>query len=276
MTDLPRQLPLPRGPAIRKWFYFYAPFILICLAITIYLFSRQSPEFYASARSLGGEFHKVTPWHKGLAHMMRFFWEHTLALTGADLKFMFFITYMSMAMTFCPLPTGVLVSFVAAQRGQFVHSDFWNACMVAGFGALATTAANMTDYSLVVLLARHRRIATVRDTRTYKLAARWFAKAPFKIILFFNVIIIPVDISRMLAAVYGYSRVRFAAANFVGRFIRYASIVGVTVLLGAEHDWIGPVAFLAITVIIAVAKLLPRLWRRPAARVPLDTQGDAR
>jgi membrane protein YqaA with SNARE-associated domain len=244
--------------------------VAVCLSVTAYLACHQQPEFYDSLHRMPQVYHEVAPWHKGVAHAMKYFWDVVLALAGADLKFMFFITYLSIATTFFPLPTGALVSFVAAERGQFVPSDLWNAALVATFGAVASTIANMTDYYFFLWLLRSHRVAKIRNTRAYVAAAKWFAKAPFKIMVAFNVILVPVDIPRMLAAIYGYSRKLFAAANFFGRFFRYLSIVAVTVLLGPRYDWIGPLTLLGIAIALGLAKAVPVLWRRALARAHSD------
>lgn len=270
-----------RSVLLRKWFGFYVPYAAVCLSITLYLACRQPQGFYDSLHRIPRVYREVKPWYKGVPHAMKYFWEgrwegqgegrrqmepSPLELVRPGLKFMFFVTYLSMALTFFPLPTGALVSFVAAERGQIVPSDLWNALIVATFGAMASTIANMTDYYFFLWLLRSRRVAKVRHTRAYQVAAKWFAKAPFRIMVVFNIILVPVDIPRILAAIYGYSRVRFAGANFLGRFFRYLSIAAVTVLLGAKYDWIGPVALLGIAVALGLSKVLPALWRRLPAR----------
>lgn len=253
---------LGQNVAIRKWFLFYIPLVLLGMAVTAYLFQHQSPEFYESLRQVPDIARKTKPWTKAIGETVKYIWNEPLAHANSELKFVFFLTYMCMATTFFPLPTAALVSFVATNRGQIVESDLLNGLIVAGFGSLASTIANLTDYHVFIALLRNKRIARIRDTRMYHTAARWFAKAPFSIMVIFNIILIPVDIPRMLAAMYGYPRKLFAASNFIGRLVRYSTVILITVLLGARYDWIGPVAFAALAVVIGLAKVIPAILRR--------------
>ena len=272
--------PLPPAEAgrqvvLRKWFRVYFPIVAVCLSITAYLACHQQPAFYDSLHRIPQVYRMEKPWHKGVRNAMKYFWEglpnatppekSPLEFVSPELKLMFFVTYLAMATTFFPLPTGALVSFVAAERGQIIPSDLANALLIATCGAAASTIANTTDYYIFLWLLRSRRVARIRDTKAYQVAARWFAKAPFRIMLLFNVILVPVDIPRILAAIYGYSRMLFATANFVGRFFRYLSIAAVTVLLGPQYDWVGPVGLLSIAVLLGLAKVIPALWRRLAS-----------
>ena len=79
--------------------------------------------------------------------------------------------------------------------------------------------------------------------------------------MFFNVMPIPVDVSRPLAASHRYARHLFAAANFCGRFIRYAIIAALTFMLG-ELGWIATVALLAVAALMIVIKLISALVKR--------------
>jgi membrane protein YqaA with SNARE-associated domain len=109
-------------------------------------------------------------------------------------------------------------------------------------------------------MLRSRRIARVRSSRIYHAAAEWFAKAPFFILVLFNVMPIPLDVVRMLATTYQYPRIRFAGANFVGRFLRYGVIAFVTYWWNL--GWIAVVSLLALAIAMGVARLLRPLAYR--------------
>lgn len=261
IDELPNLTP-SQPVEVRKWFYFYIPLVLLGLSITAYLYQHQPPEFYDSVRKIPEVARSTKPWFKAIAPTVQYIWNEPLAHATPELKFVFFLTYMCMATTFFPLPTAALVSFVATNRGQILQSDLLNCLLIVFLGSLASMIANLTDYHFFLVLLRNKKVAGIRDTRMYHAAAKWFAKGPFAIMVVFNVILIPVDIPRMLAAIYGYPRKLFAASNFVGRFVRYAMVVFVTVLLGERYDWIGPLAFGALAVAIGLAKFIPAVLKR--------------
>ena len=80
--------------------------------------------------------------------------------------------------------------------------------------------------------------------------------------MFFNVVPIPVDVSRPLAVSHGYPRLRFAAANFLGRFLRYLVIASVTYLF-KEKGWMVTVGLLALATVMVLAKGASH-WRKRA------------
>lgn len=111
-------------------------------------------------------------------------------------------------------------------------------------------------------------MAKIRNTRLYHWASKWFSRGPATIMLFFSVAPIPVDLSRILAAMYDYPRGKFAAVNFAGRFIRYTAFILFTYLFGA-NDKYAPAVFLGLGIAIALVKFLidgikRLLGRRPA------------
>ena len=144
--------------------------------------------------------------------------------------------YMSLCCTLLPLPTGGIIAAVATRQAALTGGGDWpiwlvamtTTLLVATVGAGASTVANLNDYHLFTWLLRHHRIHKVRHTRTHESAARWFAKAPFFLLVIFNILPIPIDVIRMLAATCRYGRKPFALANFIGRFIRYAIIAFIT------------------------------------------------
>ncbi|MGA2266768.1 MAG: hypothetical protein ABSH10_10130, partial [Phycisphaerae bacterium] len=128
---------------------------------------------------------------------------------------------------------------------------------------LGSTIANLNDYYISTAMLRLHRIAAVRQTRTYHAAAKWFAKWPFSIVLIFNIVPIPVDVIRMLATVARYNRAAFAAANFIGRFFRYAVIAFVTYYWNL--GWIAPVALLVLAAVLGIGRVASGLMKKRAA-----------
>ena len=230
---------LPDDVSVRHWLAFYGLFLLaagVALAILI-----------------PGEGWAWSQW--------RYDFSRTLAETSVAVKLLVFAVYVSLCCTFLPLPTGGVAAAVATQ-GAAVTGEIWTTTLVvAVIGALASTLANLNDYHLFTWMLRHHRIAAVRHTRMYVAAARWFARSPFWILVIFNFIPIPVDVVRMLATTYRYPRVPFAAANFIGRFIRYAVIAFVTFTLGSG-GWVAVIVLFAIAIVLGLARLLPPLAKK--------------
>lgn len=184
----------------------------------------------------------------------------TFARTSAAVKLLGFCLYLSLCCTFLPLPTGWIVAAVATRQAAVTGELYLTVLLVALTGAIGSTIANLTDYHLFTLLLRYRRIAAVRQTKTYQAAARWFSRGPFFIVTLFNVIPIPVDVIRMLATTYRYGRLPFALANFVGRFLRYAVIAFVTYYWNL--GWVAVVALLALAAAMGAWRMSMKLWQK--------------
>lgn len=201
-------------------------------------------------------------------------WRHepaaTFAQTGAALKLVGFTLYLSLCCTFLPLPTGWIVAAVATREAAIAGGLVATVAVVGLAGAFGSMLANLNDYHIFTAMLRHHRVAAVRHTALYRAAARWFGRRPFGVLVIFNIIPIPVDVIRMLAATYRYRRAPFAAANFVGRFLRYAVIAFVTYYWNL--GWIAPAVLLALAAMLGggrvVAGLLAR--RRCAKRPPAN------
>jgi len=239
--ELLARLELPDRVSIRRWFAFYAVFLLVGCAGLAVLISRAEWN-----------------WER-----WRYDFDRTFQETASGIKLIVFALYLSVCTTFVPLPTGPITAAVAMQRTGVGYGLWDTVLIVALVGAAATTIGNLNDYHLFTWMLRSRRIAAVRHTRVHRAAARWFARRPFLILVIFNVIHIPVDVIRMLAAADRYGRVPFAASNFVGRFIRYGIIAFVTYKW--KLDWM-PLALLGLGAALGIVSLLPRLKRRIQSR----------
>jgi len=238
---------LPDEVSVRHWFAAYAGMVLAAAAALVVLSLREQWSWGAWRDDFWGALHEASP----------------------AAKLIVFGIYISLCCTFLPLPTGAIVAAVATRQAN-IAPDVWTVTLlVALVGGLASTVANLNDYHLFTLLLRHHRIGRVRQMRLYLAAARWFGRAPFFLLVVFNILPIPVDVVRMLATTYRYGRGPFAAANFVGRFIRYGVIAFVTYWWNL--GWIAVLVLLGLAVVLGAAKVLPPLARRllrPAANQP--------
>ncbi len=183
------------------------------------------------------------------------------AQVDATLKLLIFAVYISLACTFFPIPTGWLVSILATRQAGLSDSLIITTLLVASVGAFASTVANMHDFHLFTLVLRHKRAARVRGTKFYARAADWFGRRPFALLVIFNILPIPIDVIRILAATYRYPLRPFAAANFVGRWIRYAVIAAVTFVMG-DSGWLIAAALLGVAIILAGVKVGGKLFAR--------------
>ncbi|HNX27421.1 MAG TPA: hypothetical protein PKK48_08455, partial [Phycisphaerae bacterium] len=186
------------------------------------------------------------------------------------LKLLVLGLYLSICCTFLPLNTSWIIS-AAAMQGTAVAGNMWQTVLLVSLvGAAASTVANLNDYHLFTVMMRYHHIAKIRHTRTYAVAVKWFERSPFALLLLFNVLPIPVDVVRPLAAAHKYRRTKFAAANFIGRFARYAVIAVITYMLGRQ-GWIATLALLAAAVILALPKLAGKILAGRKHNLPEST-----
>ena len=277
-TDNPIQedVHLPEQVSIRRWFLFYAVYFL-ALAIPLAYLVQEQPSLYQEMLRAVGRFFKSFGQigHFGVfcSQIKAAGWDFQVAFSHItpQAKLLFMGIYLSLCMTFFPMPTSVMVSLLATQTAG-IGAGWGMVLLVGAVSGSASTVANLNDYHFFLWLLRHHRVARIRQTRTYRLAAKWFAKGPFVIMVVFNIIIIPVDIPRMLAAVYGYPRHLFAASNFLGRFVRYAVVALITYKL-KDKDWLAPLAFLAMGLLIALVKIVPAIFRKRRRADPSAMSG---
>jgi len=233
-------LPPADGISLRRWFVAYALWLVAaCVAL-------------ATLAPGGGS------WTQWLHQPVR-----TFVAASPAAKLIGFAMYLSLCCTFLPLPTGWIVAALATREAALTGGLASTVLAVALAGALGSTIANLNDYYIFTAMLRLHRVAAVRQTRTYHAAAKWFAKWPFSIVLIFNIVPIPVDVIRMLATVARYNRAAFAAANFIGRFFRYAVIAFVTYYWNL--GWIAPVALLVLAAVLGIGRVASGLMKKRAA-----------
>jgi membrane protein YqaA with SNARE-associated domain len=242
---------------VRAWFAFYA---VVAAAALLPL----------ALLAGGHDWQPARWWRAGLSLSER--WDAFLAVfrqAPAAVKLLGFGLFVSLCCTFLPLPANGVVAAVATRQVAVAPTAAGTVLLVALVGALGSTVANLNEYHLFTWMLRSRHVARVRHTRMYAAAARWFGRAPFLLLVVFNILPVPIDIVRMLAITYRYPRPRFAAANFIGRFVRYAVIAAVAYALAAQ-GWFVAAILLGLGAALAAWRLVPGAWRRisrkPASR----------
>lgn len=190
------------------------------------------------------------------------------------LKLLIYTFYLSLCCTFLPLPTSGMVAAMATSHVAVTGQMWSTVLLVAGCGAAGSTMANLNDYHLFTLLLRHRGVAKIRRTKTYAAARKWFQRSPFGILLVANILPIPIDVIRMLAITSRYPRGPFAAANYIGRFIRYALLAGVIYLVGERYQVHAVIGIFVFATLLALGRLVRGRMRKgppPQAILPEET-----
>ena len=257
----------PDQISIRRWFAAYACFLALTCGLMAMLL--------AGGRAAPAKAGAPPPVLRGPAWVHPA-WAHRLlekfTATKPEIKLLGFATYMSLCCTFLPLPTGWIVAALASREAglaagispDVLVQAIATALLIGTAGATGSTFANLNDYHLFTLILRSRQVARVRDTRMYHMAARWFARSPLFIMVVFNIIPIPVDVIRVLSAIYRYPRRQFAAAVFIGRFARYGTIAFVTYWW--DLGWIAVAALLGLAIVLGTIRVMPMLLRRLSSR----------
>ncbi len=235
------------GVSLRRWFLMYALGI-VASVVAVVLLAQSEPWTWSQWQTDFGE---------------------TFRQTGPAIKLIVFAVYLSVCCLFCPLPSAWIVAAVATAQAAVAPGIWSTTLLVASVGALASTVANLNEYHLLTWMLRNHRVAKLKNLKMYKKAEAWFAKSPFTLLAIFNILPLPIDVARMLAASYRYPRHHYAAANFVGRFIRYGVIAYVTYWMSresAQAGWIAISALLGVSVVLGVAAVIRKLLARRANR----------
>lgn len=158
------------------------------------------------------------------------------------------LIYMSMAFTFCPLPTLWILLWMAREIDPVA---------VALVGALGTCVANLNDYHILHYLFRLEKIRRATGNRVFQGAVRLFHKTPFVALSVASFLPIPIDVIRILSVSAVYPRLLYVLATFTGRFPRYLLIT----ILGHEIKFSnkGVLIVLIVTVVLGAAKGLSKL-----------------
>lgn len=171
-----------------------------------------------------------------------------------------YVFYLTLCCTFCPLPTSWIVMLLASNAVDLIHAPALRLIVVSAVGAFGTCMANLNEYHIFTFILRYGKIARVRETRFYHFAAKWFAVSPFAVMALVSFIPIPVDVFRWLAITCRYSRLRFFAAYFVGRFCRYALWAATTIWFNLDIWHIMLIQI--VLVLLAAVRILSTCYRR--------------
>jgi len=166
--------------------------------------------------------------------------------------------YLSIACTFCPLPTTWIILWAAAPtdgHGLGIHP-----LIVATGGAAATAIANLHDYYLLTFLYRYRPVRRVRQTGLYRRVAAWYNRSPFGTLAAASFLPIPIDFVRLLAISEGYDRVKFVLGSLVGRWPRYLLVALLAERFRLGWQWV--LGILGATVVLGLWRGLPPLASR--------------
>jgi membrane protein YqaA with SNARE-associated domain len=181
-----------------------------------------------------------------------------LALTGF---------YVSLCNTLLPLPTAWIILLAASDNVLLFDSPLLRVAVVAAVGSTATMMANLNEYHILGYFFRARLGDRIRRTSAYRFAVRWFDVEPFQTLLLIAFIPIPVDVVRWLAVLRRYSRLRFAAAYWLGRLPRYALLAGLSVALHLG-PWEIALIQVGIVLVLGARLLLSALRREPGRAQP--------
>lgn len=161
-----------------------------------------------------------------------------------------FFAYMSLASNTIPLPATPVVIYMGREYPWLV---------VALVGGVATSLANLLDYEIFTSVFRTKLLHKIKDSEHSRASIRAFERVAFPALVAANVVVFSWDLVRLVAIAARYPRVKYAAATFVGRGVRYA-------VLAAVGEFFEPPLW-AIGV-LAVVLALPALisWLRARAR----------
>lgn len=146
-----------------------------------------------------------------------------LALTTAAVTAVFFPPYRQLAAYgLYVIPAHLLISFLPHEPWLFYAAKLYSPPVVATAGVLGCLAAITIDYWLIGWLVNHRFVAPkVEQSKIFKTAERYFAKAPFLLILGSAFAPVPFYPAKILAIATSYPISRFMAALVIGRFPRF-------------------------------------------------------
>ena len=165
--------------------------------------------------------------------------------------------YLSLACTFCPLPTTPVILWAAGPvegHGLGIHP-----LAVATVGAVAAAIASLHDYYLLTFLYRYKPIQKIRTTALYRRVATWYNRAPFATLAAASFLPIPVDFVRLLAISEGYNRLKFALGSFAGRWTRYLVFAVAADQFKLGWQWVLGIA--GATVVLGLWRGLPPIVR---------------
>lgn len=248
------------GINLRRWFIFYILFLIALAGIALLSFA-----VYAQQNSQ----------------------DSTIAQRVWLLAIYLF--YMSLCCTFFPAPTAWIVMLMASPILKLIpaglvtphlhitqeHAEWASAAititLVATIGGIGTAIANLNEYHIWTFLLRFGKVNKIKETKLHHAATKWFTISPFALMTLISFMPIPVDVVRWLAISNRYPRVRFAAASFLGRALRYAILAAAATCLAIGPK--GIVIIQAVLIGMVALKYLPKLFRAKTRAIDSAEKG---
>lgn len=153
-----------------------------------------------------------------------------------------FFALTSFSHSFFPLPIFPSLLHLA---GEGIY-PIW---LIALIGSIGTCVASLLDYYICSRIARLKSAGKVLKSKWYLACEKLFRKTAFiSIVISAFLLFIPFDPFKLFAATTGYSKYRFTAAVFIGRFPLYY-LVG---WMGEEIRFSPEVLSIAFVVLLAI------------------------
>ncbi|NLE30569.1 MAG: hypothetical protein GX629_12965 [Phycisphaerae bacterium] len=144
-----------------------------------------------------------------------------------------YVFYFAIACTYVPLPTVWFVLFLASPNdGLTMLPTGMRIFMVAGVGAFGSAVSHLNEYHTLAYLLRLGKAHKIRETRVYRWSEKQFQTWPFMLQVVLNIVPVPADPVRWLAILSGYPLGKYFLAQWLGRFVRYGIMAGMSVWLG--------------------------------------------
>jgi len=185
----------------------------------------------------------------------------SFALPPAGQRLALFFAYFAVACNTIPLPTTPWVIVMGREYD-------WIA--VALLGGVATSLANLLDYEVFSSVYKTKLLTKIRESKHSQASIRAFTKVGFLALLAANLFIWTWDVVRLVAIAAKYPRLKYAAATFLGRTVRYGA-------LAAVGEFFEPPlwAILAFASLLAVPALVSWLRERFKRCAPKEGNGGA-
>jgi membrane protein YqaA with SNARE-associated domain len=156
-------------------------------------------------------------------------------LPPAAKSFTRFFAYMSLACNTIPLPATPVVLYMGREYP-------WVA--VALVGGVATSLANLIDYEIFTSVFKTKLLRRIKDSEHSQASIRAFQKVAFLALVAANVVVFSWDLVRLVAIAARYPRLKYVAATFVGRTVRYGALAALGEIFEPPLWAIGVVAVL--------------------------------
>jgi membrane protein YqaA with SNARE-associated domain len=120
------------------------------------------------------------------------------------------------------IPAHLLISVLANEPALFAAAKVAPPIWVAIAGTAGCIVAAILDYALIGWFVNRRFVKTeLDDSKGYRIAQRFFSRAPFLLVLLSALLPVPFYPVKILAIARDYSLARFIAAVVIGRLPRF-------------------------------------------------------